>query len=617
LCTGVVVDCQVLDWLGKEYSDRMTEVELVGECEDAQVEDVQVAASETVAENGKAAQGSVALVEPQQEEEEKLEKIPGILSIPDRIKRCEKEKKLGNERFKRGDNKTAKRYYYRAIDVLDPLEEMNPPSVEENEKKTFFELNLSCNLNKAMAELRLKQYDEALESLSEAKRMIREGAQFKGKNTEVTCTFDSKTKVKIAYRRGLAYAGKGMADYAKDEFKEVLKLDPKNKDALREYSKLKPALKRIQKEQQKTFKFAFDKAGESGGMYADAAAEAEKRAAERKAEAAKIEADKRRAWQHDDAYDCTFEEYCRLKDEEMKERSQQYKQMNAQGQQAQMYQRYVAKSGSKISFDDWLEREQKLTSVKPSDAKEEVDGFDEDDLSIINETKRNFVKVDVPPSILVEQVPEKLVEVCTEEVFTPPPAMNAWQEREITEPAKKKLEDAVRKFRIEESAGEVDVELWVDTVTVTGDAQMVSKKGKTAPVFDFKVHCLFKAKYNDPAEDREEARKKKEEQSKKDDLKREHGPGLVDLNLADLNHPFAQQQGLKKNTDDEEKKPEAHGFVEISDISTGVDLSELGRTKRCIIKFPNHQDMLEPMVEKLEQMVYDAVVQQVRAFDNL
>eukprot|EP00253_Pinus_taeda_P025639 PITA_25639 len=110
----------------------------------------------------------------------------------------------------------------------------------EDQKQQTKALKVTCNLNNAACNLKLKEY--------------REAAKLCSKVLEV----DSKN-VKALYRRAQAYIETADLDQAESDLKKALEIDPSNRDVKMEYKTLKEKQKEYNKEEAKLFGNMFNR----------------------------------------------------------------------------------------------------------------------------------------------------------------------------------------------------------------------------------------------------------------------------------------------------------------------------------------------------------------------
>ncbi|CEM26318.1 unnamed protein product [Vitrella brassicaformis CCMP3155] len=155
------------------------------------------------------------------------------ITAEERMTRAVSFKDYGNERFKQGDNVTARDKYKEGLKVLKKAEGVHGAA----------EIGKSLHLNLAAVHIRLGEWFEAIQSATEVIKL-------------------DPTNVKALYRRGHARSQSGYLEDARGDFVELLKYDSANADALRELAKLKTKIAEQKELQKKRFGGLFS----GGGM---------------------------------------------------------------------------------------------------------------------------------------------------------------------------------------------------------------------------------------------------------------------------------------------------------------------------------------------------------------
>ncbi|XP_076887371.1 peptidyl-prolyl cis-trans isomerase FKBP62-like [Bidens hawaiensis] len=153
----------------------------------------------------------------------------------EKIEAAGKKKEEGNAFFKAGKYKKAIKRYEKAAKYIE-----YDTNFEEDEKKQAKALKITCNLNNAACQLKLKEYKQA----------------------EKLCTKVLEleiTNVKALYRRAQAYINVADLDLAEVDIKKALEIDPNNKDVKLEYKVLKEKIKEYNKKDAKFYGNMFAK----------------------------------------------------------------------------------------------------------------------------------------------------------------------------------------------------------------------------------------------------------------------------------------------------------------------------------------------------------------------
>eukprot|EP00253_Pinus_taeda_P010337 PITA_10337 len=169
------------------------------------------------------------------------EKESWDMDTAEKIEAAGKKKEDGNALFRAGKYLRASKKYDKAIlsgSAAKCIEYDN--AFSEDQKQQTKALKVTCNLNNAACNLKLKEY--------------REAAKLCSKVLEV----DSKN-VKALYRRAQAYIETADLDQAESDIKKALEIDPSNRDVKMEYNTLKEKQKEYNKEEAKLFGNMFNR----------------------------------------------------------------------------------------------------------------------------------------------------------------------------------------------------------------------------------------------------------------------------------------------------------------------------------------------------------------------
>eukprot|EP00253_Pinus_taeda_P020006 PITA_20006 len=169
------------------------------------------------------------------------EKESWDMDTAEKIEAAGKKKEDGNALFRAGKYLRASKKYDKAIlsgSAAKCIEYDN--AFSEDRKQQTKALKVTCNLNNAACNLKLKEY--------------REAAKLCSKVLEV----DSKN-VKALYRRAQAYIETADLDQAESDLKKALEIDPSNRDVKMEYKTLKEKQKEYNKEEAKLFGNMFNR----------------------------------------------------------------------------------------------------------------------------------------------------------------------------------------------------------------------------------------------------------------------------------------------------------------------------------------------------------------------
>lgn len=153
----------------------------------------------------------------------------------EKIEAAGKKKEEGNAFFKAGKYKKAVKRYEKAAKYIE-----YDTNFEEEEKKQAKALKITCNLNNAACQLKLKEYKQAEKLCTKVLEL-------------------ESTNVKALYRRAQAYINVADLDLAELDIKKALEIDPNNKDVKLEYKVLKEKIKEYNKKDAKFYGNMFAK----------------------------------------------------------------------------------------------------------------------------------------------------------------------------------------------------------------------------------------------------------------------------------------------------------------------------------------------------------------------
>ncbi|KAL8232941.1 hypothetical protein R6Q57_002719 [Mikania cordata] len=153
----------------------------------------------------------------------------------EKVEAAGKKKEEGNAFFKAGKYKKAVKRYEKAAKYIE-----YDTNFEEEEKKQAKALKITCNLNNAACQLKLKEYKQAEKLCTKVLEL-------------------ESTNVKALYRRAQAYINVTDLDLAELDIKKALEIDPNNKDVKLEYKVLKEKIKEYNKKDAKFYGNMFAK----------------------------------------------------------------------------------------------------------------------------------------------------------------------------------------------------------------------------------------------------------------------------------------------------------------------------------------------------------------------
>uniref|UniRef100_A0A0G4HAI9 peptidylprolyl isomerase n=1 Tax=Chromera velia CCMP2878 TaxID=1169474 RepID=A0A0G4HAI9_9ALVE len=270
------------------------------------------------------------------------------LSVEERLTLAVSCKDAGNDSFKKADNSDARTKYQEGLEHLKDMAQ-DTHGLSDIKKSLYLNLSMAC--------IRLAKWFEAIEAADGALKI-------------------DKENIKARYRRGVARSRFGALEEAKEDLLEVLKKEPNNGDARRELQELKPRLQAAKEEEKKQFGGMFGKAG-GKGLYDDREKEMQERR-EKEAEAKRL---RRIEWEAEmrvrkekGEEEISFEKW---DEEKTKEKEKADKEREKEREKKQR------ESGSSTAKRPAKEKKKK----EDKDGKSE-DELDEEDLKIINETKK-------------------------------------------------------------------------------------------------------------------------------------------------------------------------------------------------------------------------------------
>eukprot|EP01018_Ginkgo_biloba_P039856 Gb_32210 [translate_table: standard] len=143
------------------------------------------------------------------------EKESWDMDTPEKIEAAKKKKEEGNALFKGGKYQRAAKKYEKAAKYIE-----HDNSLSDEEKKQSKVLKVSCNLNNAACNLKLKDFKGAIKLCSKVLEL-------------------ESQNVKALYRRAQAYIETADLDLAELDIKKALEIDPQNREVRLEYKTLK------------------------------------------------------------------------------------------------------------------------------------------------------------------------------------------------------------------------------------------------------------------------------------------------------------------------------------------------------------------------------------------
>ncbi|KAH3766815.1 peptidyl-prolyl cis-trans isomerase FKBP4 [Pelomyxa schiedti] len=162
-------------------------------------------------------------------------KAPYQLAGPEQLEMAEKKRLEGNALYTQGKLARALKKYKKALECVD-----SDYKLSEEEKGKAKKLKVPCYLNIAACKLATKEWNEVLENCKKA------------------LDIESRN-VRGLLRRGKAFSALDDWDSAERDFNEVLLIEPKNADALKELKLLKDKIARQNQRDRKAFAGLFSK----------------------------------------------------------------------------------------------------------------------------------------------------------------------------------------------------------------------------------------------------------------------------------------------------------------------------------------------------------------------
>lgn len=163
------------------------------------------------------------------------EKESWDMNTQEKIEAAGKKKEEGNAWFKAGKYERASRRYEKAAKFIE-----YDSSFTDEEKQQSKVLKISCKLNNAACNLKLKDYKEA-------EKLCSKVLELDGQN------------VKALYRRAQAYIQLVDLDLADRDIKRALEIDPDNRDVKLEYKILKDKVREYNKKEAQFYSNIFAK----------------------------------------------------------------------------------------------------------------------------------------------------------------------------------------------------------------------------------------------------------------------------------------------------------------------------------------------------------------------
>uniref|UniRef100_A0A0D6QXN0 peptidylprolyl isomerase n=1 Tax=Araucaria cunninghamii TaxID=56994 RepID=A0A0D6QXN0_ARACU len=157
------------------------------------------------------------------------EKESWDMNTAEKIEATGKKKEEGNALFKVGKYWRASKKYEKAAKYIE-----YDSSFTEEEKKQARPLKVTCNLNNAACQLKLKDYKQAI-------KLCTKVLEIESQN------------VKALYRRAQAYIQTADLELAENDIKKALEIDPSNRDVKLEYRTLKEKQKEYNKKEAKFY----------------------------------------------------------------------------------------------------------------------------------------------------------------------------------------------------------------------------------------------------------------------------------------------------------------------------------------------------------------------------
>jgi peptidylprolyl isomerase len=156
----------------------------------------------------------------------------------ERIEEATKLKEKGTNEFTSGSPETAANYYKRAADLVDEEEDGEPLPDEEKD------MYVKCWGNAAMCYVKTSSWSDVIYCCNKVLNNVPE---------------ESKSNIKIMYRRGLAKMHIGELTDAKSDLMAAYEIDNKNKDVRKAIQDLKKRIADAKKKEKETFGGIFGK----------------------------------------------------------------------------------------------------------------------------------------------------------------------------------------------------------------------------------------------------------------------------------------------------------------------------------------------------------------------
>ena len=398
------------------------------------------------------------------------------MPVTERLARGESLKDAGNEKFRAKEWARALDQYDAAWKMVKELDGKEPPEVFEDVQTLMNKLALSLDLNRAAACNKLEKWTEAIKYATNALKR-------------------DSSNTKAYFRRGFARVRRGLLEKAKADFLAAIKLDPKNKQALKELQRVKVRLSQHKKAERKTFARAFQRATIDGGMYSDKEEERKKREEKKKKQ---LEERKAR-WRRDNE-----------KREQAAEPAISYEDWDKEEKKKEKERAEKVKKEKEKRSREKAERERKARALaKASNAASDEVELDEADLKAIEETKKmgycyHKRELATEETELIGSIaPTRIIDTSVGSVGrkTSASAWNqagTWEEKDITEWAKGKLKMVLKDLIHEHEYCPIDEEDTADAMAtvhvlltsvseVGGVAQIVNVNKKVRRIYDMNV----------------------------------------------------------------------------------------------------------------------------------
>jgi len=260
-------------------------------------------------------------------------------------------KEAGNALFKAQDNDSAILKWAEAVEFLEEVSDWMDTAIEVADVRA---LRLSLYLNTAAACNKLEKWEEAVAAVEKATNI-------------------DANNVKAVFRRGVAYAGMGKLDEAKDDFTVVAKADTKNREARDALSKVKARLKEAKEAEKERMKNLFNKS-----MYEDkekekkAKAKADAQKAAEEAAAKQEKEDKmKKDWEAEKARraeteeeEISFEDFEKQVKDEEKKREDEEKKKREEQKELERKARAAARAEQKTELEVDEDDEKLLADIK-------------------------------------------------------------------------------------------------------------------------------------------------------------------------------------------------------------------------------------------------------------